>query len=930
MIQKHPDAIAIQDGYGSKLTYRDMGRRIEGIAHKLRAISVAPNCIVGVFQMPSADWVCSLLAILRIGAVYMPLDLRSSIPRIRRIVRISSPAAIIVDPETAGHVEDISSSGCSIINTSQVTNSYSCTVNEAEAESRAVILFTSGSTGEPKGIMLSHSNLRAHFEGFFHTWKLGSTTGVVLQQIAYTFDLSISQIFIALASGGSLYVAPAEARGDPQALTKLMQQHGVTYTLATPSELEMWFRFASENLRNCPSWKTASFGGELASPSLIDSFQKLGRKDLRLFNVYGPAEASISAANGEVLYHNKHVDLSLPSQVLPNYTAYIADDELNPVPIGVPGEIILGGAGIAMGYLGLDDETASKFIASPIRREPGLINSDRVYRTGDRGRLLENGSLICEGRLEGDTQVKIRGIRIELGELESVLVNEGVGAISQAIATLKDDLLIAYVLFSNDTSRPDQDAILKRLGQHLPLPSYMCPAFIFRIEELPLTVHGKVDRKSIKNLSLPATVHLSNDRQQRALSTTEFSLAALWNRVFAHDVAGIHPNTNFFKVGGNSLLLVKLQHLIRQEMGVALPLVQLMNGTELTKMADLIESYKQMRIINWDEEIGSCTVHHASSPRTTDKHKSNHLRVVMTGATGQLGRRMLEQLKASDRISVITCLVRSSSMANYEKLFSTSAKIRTIVTDLEEPNAGLSMSDFEDLSENTDVILHCAANRSFWDSYETVCPVNVKAAKTLARMAAFNNAHVHLLSSGAVSAFESGKEASLPRPPTDGSDGYVASKWVVERYFENAANECGIPVTIHRPTKADAANGGMNDADVVIEELLNVAREMGARPDFTGVRGKVDLAPVSNIAAAVLASILQDDDSHGIDVIEHTATIRADVDDFVHREAVVAKLPAMPILQWIGEAKKAGFSHMFTAQDLVMTDLDGRSLVSRR
>lgn len=930
MIQSHPDAIALCDGYGSLLTYKTMGNRIEGIANQLKATSVSPGSIVGVFQRPSVDWICSLLAILRIGAVYMPLDLRSSVARLRRIVEISSPTAIIIDDAMAPLIQDISSSSNLIINASQVDETVLSTINCAKAGTRAVILFTSGSTGEPKGIILSHDNLKAHFEGFFHSWDLGRTTGVVLQQIAFTFDLSISQIFIALTSGGSLYVAPAEARGDPQALTKIIRDHNVTYTLATPSELEMWFRFAPENLQNCPSWKTASFGGELASAGLIESFRNLDRQDLRLFNVYGPAEASVSAVNGEVLYHNEDVDLSLPGQLLPNYTAYIADENLKPLPIGVPGEIILGGQGIAMGYLGLESENAEKFFANPLKGISGNHKFDRVYRTGDRGRFLADGSLICEGRLEGDTQVKIRGIRVELGELESVIVSEGSGAISQAIVTAKDDLLVAYVLFATTISRVHQDDLLKKLSHYLPLPAYMCPSFFFRLEEMPLTGHGKANRKAIKSLPLPDTIHLTSGTAERSLTATETAVAALWRKLISHDVTGLQPSTNFFKVGGNSLLLVKLQHLIRQEMGVSLPLLQLMNGTELNKMASLIDVDKTTHTIDWDAEIGLGSLIPPPRSSLPSKPKHDNIHILMTGATGQLGRRLLHQMISNDCISSILCLVRASSAQHYKEMLSSSPKIRLVIADLGQASLGISEKDFGALSNNVDLILHCAANRSFWDGYQTVRPVNVIATKALANLAARKRTPIHLLSSGEVSSFEMTDGDSLPRPPTDGSDGYVASKWAVERYVTNIAKLCEIPIIIHRPTKAVRSDAARIGNGAVIQELLDMAGTMSTRPDFTGVKGTVALAPVDQIAADILATLSKDHSQTNVRVVEHYATLTADIDEYLRREDSVAHLPLMPALQWIGEAKKSGFAYMFTGHELTMSDGEGRSLVSRR
>lgn len=369
MIEQHSDRIALKDGLGKSLTYAAMGDQVHTIAAALQKANVKPADRVAVFQHPSVGWVCSMLAILRIGATHVPLDLRNPAERLKSIVENCQPTAILCHNETSEDAIALGVPDAKRIDISTLSPSSERIRNVAEPNQPAIILHTSGSTGVPKGIVLSHANIRSNLEFSGKISELG--TEVVLQQTALSFDLAVEQVFTAIANGGRLFVVSRSQRGDPITFVELMAKEEVTYTLATTSEYLSMFRFASHDLMLKSSWRTALTVGELTTHSFKRHFQKLNKPELRLFAGYGASETSISSHKHELLYQNEQEypdseETPIPvGRSLPNYSTYILDEHLQPVPIGVPGEIVIGGAGVSQGYLNNAKLTQQTFILDP-------------------------------------------------------------------------------------------------------------------------------------------------------------------------------------------------------------------------------------------------------------------------------------------------------------------------------------------------------------------------------------------------------------------------------------------------------------------------------------------------------------------------------------------------------------------------------------
>ncbi|KAF2268091.1 hypothetical protein CC78DRAFT_565861 [Lojkania enalia] len=594
--KQYSDREAVKDGSGNAYTYQQLQRRVQAISEALTKVGVKQSSRVAVFQQPSADWVCSLLGIWHAGATYIPMDLRNSLPRLAAIAKTAKPTAIICHDETEAKVPELKASAA-LVNISSLEHSQPITKTRAKATTAAAILFTSGSTGTPKGVILRHSSFQNAIEGLVKQYNIADER--VLQQSAFTFDFSLDQMLCGLVNGGSVYVVSKENRGDPVAISNIIATEGITYTRATPSEYVSWIAYGAENLTTASNWKYAWGGGEVMPLSLREGIVNLGLHDLRLYNSYGPAE-SITCTKTEIsLDHDAELD-DLDSNIpagrpLPNYSLYIVDRNLELVPQGVTGEILIGGPSVSSGYLNQEKLSGIKFISNPW--DTGI-----VYRTGDTGYLRPDGNLMFQGRIAGDTQVKIRGIRIDLQDIEACILNAADGALHKAVVSVRSgDLLVAHVQFAADTydNEQSQNAFLRSLRFVLPLPVYMVPSMFIPVNSLPVNAHGKTDRKSVQSLPLPtpSTITTSQGSRSGDLSEMEKELVEMWKEAVPKEmkdaVMSLNSQTSFFELGGNSLLLVKLQMLVNQRFGIKLSLVDLFGASSLGAMAAKIETLTQ-------------------------------------------------------------------------------------------------------------------------------------------------------------------------------------------------------------------------------------------------------------------------------------------------------------------------------------------------
>ncbi|KAK4193690.1 putative hybrid NRPS/PKS enzyme [Podospora australis] len=669
---------ALRDTHGSFLSYAEMMDKSIQIAHALSGslgTGIPPGARIGVLQEPTVDWIISMLGIWRVGGSYVPLEVTQGVGRLRSIVRDADLAAVLVHNPTRTLWRKITEGASStasntlvvnVANASDITRVPPVSIFYKSLPSdEAIVLYTSGSTGAPKGISLPHRMITNTINGFLHSFPMKPQT--VLQQIALSFDVSWWQTLVGLATGGSVLVAGKDARRDPLALTSLIASEGITLTLSVPSEAMSWLQHGADHqLLRQSAWEWHISAGEEIGRNLVRLLRAVDKPDLRFMNAYGPAETIIPHAY-EVPYldHTNALPTTIPiGKVLANYSVYIMDQDNHPLPAGVPGQIVIGGAGVASGYIKRPELTATRFPNDPLASPRAIANGwTHVHLSGDRGYMREDGVFVALGRMNGDTQVKLRGQRFELREVEAALVAAGEGDIGEAVCHVRhrgdDDheknpstaFLVAHVVpapemqnkYGTHTSSPAAQKRLQEIvsGLESTLPQYMCPSVVVPVPSLPLSHHGKVDRRYLSTMPLRTEepkIKTTLPRQNSSTSSVPSFISELeeiWREVLGDLISEsqkLDRDSNFFLLGGNSLLLIKVKSKIKERTGREVPLFKLFEHSSLEKMAAAVAPINAPagEPLNTPAPIPTATIHDTI---TSTQEKLKRIWISVLGST---------------------------------------------------------------------------------------------------------------------------------------------------------------------------------------------------------------------------------------------------------------------------------------------------------
>ncbi|KAJ5579632.1 uncharacterized protein N7459_005617 [Penicillium hispanicum] len=925
----YPDRIALKTEDGVELTYSQLQMRVGSIARELANKNVGPGSRIGVFQTPTADWICSLLAIWRVGATYIPFDRKVGIDRLAVIAQESSPSIVLINSMTPSDFAKLHSSAQPLDVTNLAPVEQGSVLTLAEPSQTAVVMYTSGSTGVPKGIAINQSTYVSHIEGFSRTWKIAEAKETILHQSSYAWDMSMYQILISLCNGGTLVIANDKTRGDPVATSKLIAAEKVTFTCATPTEYLAWIRHGRDNLKQS-IWTTAISGGEFLSPGMIEEFKSLGNTKLRLINAYGPAEVTMACSASVVPYAqiDSQSQNPLALRTLPNYSVYVLDENLQLVPLGMPGEVVVGGAGIAQGYLD-NDRTKERFLPDPYAS--AFMKShgwSTLHRTGDRGRLTQDGGLVLLGRIDGDNQIKLGGIRINVEEIESAIVQTSGGSISQAVVSARDTgkmddvqtFLVAFIVFANSTSNQDSQGFLERLMNDLPVPQYMRPAAFIPMDSIPQNNSGKIDRASVNRLPIPK--QLSQRTDQENLAPLEESLRQLWKETIPPEVMSLYnvnSQSDFFHVGGGSITLVNLQALIQDRLGVSVPLHQLFGASTLQGMAYRIRNQSSIHdepAVDWDEEISTMlTSTDMTADIDTHRTPSGAGIVVLTGATGFIGKEILRNLANDDKIHIIHCVAVRKPLAQLPAIFA-HHKVRVHQGNLGAPQLGLSNADASWIFSQADIVIHNGADVSFMKTYQSLRLTNVASTQELVKLALPRRIPFHFISSASVTRLASQKsfgEASVGPypPPSIPNDGYTAAKWVCEVYLERASQQLGLPVWIHRPSSVTGPDAPELD---LMDNMMRYCQKIRKIPDSNSWSGVFDLISVQSVATQIVEAVHSSGTrAPGADRIRHmyeAGEIQLGQDEVQSLMATGTgeTFQMVPVDEWVEGAEAAGMS----------------------
>jgi amino acid adenylation domain-containing protein len=875
-VSRTPDAIAVQAD-DLTLSYAELNERSNRLAHYLISKGISPEDVIAIAVPRSAALIVTILAVLKSGAAYLPIDLGYPDERIGLMIADAAPVYLLyTGPElpNPGHrtsalridSDELAQELAELPqqNLSDLTRHASLSPGNA-----AYVIYTSGSTGDAKGVVVGHRNLVNYL-----AWSADAfpaVRGSTILHSSISFDFTITALLSPLAAGGLVRVADLDASAGEDAGQGAVDPS--TFLKITPSHLDL---IANSSAQWSPTQQLL-FCGEPLTSGVLAKWQGIN-PDIEVLNGYGPTEATIECTWHEVTPSAPQSSAQVPiGRPIWNTKVFVLDDLLRPVPVGVVGELYVAGAGLARGYLGRPGLTAERFVACPYS-----AGGARMYRTGDLAFWRADGQLVCVGR--ADEQVKIRGYRIELGEIEAVLARHP--GVRQAAVSVRDDrrggqLLAAYIVLADG-----EEVAAAELRAHVAaaLPNYMIPAAFVELDRLPVTPNGKLDREALPAPDFVAAA--ATDALPR--TPLEELLCQLFAEVLGLPRVGIHAS--FFDLGGHSLLAARLAFRLRKVLARDIAVGLLFAHPSVAELALAVavgpeadaaveaaasspEALERLLVVlKQDEHIGeSLRGLTASLPREVSDPAGP--RFLLTGATGFFGAFLLDELlRSTDRR--ITCLVRATdsdhaldrvrrSLTRFDRWTPEAAsRVSAVAGDLEQPLLGMSEVEYGRLAETVSDIYHCGAQVNLMLPFENVRAANLGGTREIVRLAATSILkRVHYIST----------DAQL-------AGGYVLSKRLAEHALLKAT-DAGVPVHVYRVPRLslDTRTGRGNPRDIALR-LLRVVVELRSAPD---VNFSEMWIPVDEAARLVISASGAELDASRFSVVTPEPTTWRDVMDMV-------------------------------------------------
>ena len=828
------------------LTYQVLNQRANQLARNLQEIGVGPEVLVALSVDRSPDMVIGVLAILKAGGAYIPLDPTYPEERLVFMLQDAQPSVLITHSQIA---KELPTQGMTVVCIDQDWDTIaqfdtSNLITNTTIDNLAYVIYTSGSTGKPKGAMLTHRCLVNGYVAWDKAYPLRNRTASHLQTASLSFDVFTGDIVRALCFGAKMVICPKDWKLHPKTLCHLMYCERIDYGELIPALMRTLVQYLKRTNQMLDFMRLLIVGSDIWYANEYKALFDYCLPGTPIINSYGLTETTVDNTYFQDNNFEKNYSLSASHTVpigkpFTNNEIYILDSYLQPVPIGVAGEIYISSPELARGFLDRPDLTAERFIVNPFSQVPGT----RMYKTGDQAKYLPDGNIVLLGRI--DRQVKIRGFRIELGEIEAVL--EEHSAVQTAVVLIHGDQpnnqrLVAYVVLDGG-DRPTVDQLHHFLKDRL--PAHMMPSTCIILETMPLSPNGKVDRKALpKPVSNVSETSVYVPPRNRV----EETIVQVWQTLLQLDHISVCDN--FFELGGHSLLAAQLVFKLNTIFQAEVSIRDIFDTPDATvaDMAQLINRVKQNSTnphtnaptaFNLEDEvILDPTIKAADNATLTWEQVAHPTVIFLTGATGFLGAYLLyDLLEQTD--AQIYCLVRASNVEDGQNRIKRnlqhyqlwhehfSKRIVPLIGDLAEPNLGLSSPRFQQLTEIIDGIYHCGAWVNFVYPYHALKAINATSITSILELASQGKLKpVHFVST--LSVFNGvGYRDSKPIKENDPLartpspyDGYSQSKWVAEKILKLALLR-GIPICVYRPgfIGGDTQAGITNTKDLIWRKI---------------------------------------------------------------------------------------------------------------
>ena len=893
-VDKTPDNIAIYHEEIT-LTYSALDKKINELAFYIHSLGIRKPSVVGIYADSSPTCIAAFLAMLKLGITYVPLDPFYAKCNIQYILEDCSVEIFITDNKNKADLEQFfleSKFAANAMNFIKIINAEyfkieknidANKINEkdeinkkdeinvfaklslASPRDPAYILYTSGTTGRPKGVVIKNESIVNLALSQIKLLTLNESSRI-LQFSSITFDASVSEIYTAVFTGACLYIPLKGKFLLGRYLEDYVVKHKISIMALPPSILNTLSPEANYSL------KALVIGGEACPYSLA----KKWFNQCEFINGYGPTETTVYATRACITENQKlHMSIGAP---LDNTCLYVLNESLQLLPVGVVGELYIGGKGVALGYQGQIGLTGQKFIPNPFNEKHDKDEKNEnyasvLYKTGDLVRWLPNGTLEYFGRK--DNQVKIRGFRIELEAIRfALLKHENISEC--AVSVFEDDVglkqLVAYVVFKNNSKEKNRNTDLVKTFLKNRLPSYMIPLFFMYMDELPLTSNGKID---YKRLPMP-DVQERFIREDYLEPKTKFERESvkIWSKLLKMKKIGIRDN--FFDLGGDSLFLTEMILKFEQKLHFSFSLHSFLNLPTIENLSNqyntINHGFDKNSILNnqYDFINDSRLELNLNPNKIMELKKSTELNyILLTGATGFLGAHLLSDLCHLTQATII-CLIRDNSekeavlrlkkIIDEYQLNIDESRIIVLVGDLEKPLLGLTEFKFTNLAEKIDVIYHCGAYVHHLYGYEKLKAANVLGTVELLKLATLIKLKdFHYISTlSAVDGFVNTRGA-IREEFVDSDDfsacpivlnGYNQTKWVCERLLCRA-HLSGVPVKIYRPGwimgQSETGICRLNDQHLLM--LIKGCAQLGYAPDWGF---KLNMTPVDIMSKMII------------------------------------------------------------------------------